>query len=225
MKKYILYILTFIYTFLKRNCRIKKSVYILNKTQIKGHNQMRISNSYMSRLKILLEGENNQIINKGSTLIRGELRVHGNNNTILIKQDCNLANIRIVVRGNNCRVVIGNDVTCGSAYIACMGVANEVIIGDDCMLAENIDIWATDSHAIYDYNQNIINPSKSIYIGNHVWIGKGSSILKGVTIGDGAIIGMKSMVTKDIARNSLNVGAPTKTIKTDIHWKREFITI
>lgn len=225
MRKHLLRIITFISIILYKRRIIQNSIYVLNQTKIIGNCFLRINDSYMSRLKILLEGENNQIINKGSTLIRGELRVHGNNNTILIKQDCNLANIRIVVRGNNCRVVIGNDVTCGSAYIACMGVANEVIIGDDCMLAENIDIWATDSHAIYDYNQNIINPSKSIYIGNHVWIGKGSSILKGVTIGDGAIIGMKSMVTKDIARNSLNVGAPTKTIKTDIHWKREFITI
>ena len=225
MKKAILKIYTFFISFFMRKCIIKNSTYVLNKTNIIGNCTINIKNSYMSRLNIQLEGENNQIINEGSTLIRGELRVHGNNNTIFIKKNCYLANIRIVVRGNNCRVVIGNDVTCGSAFVACMGEANEIIIGDDCMLSENVDIWSTDSHAIYDCNQNIINPSKPIYIGDHVWVGKGSSILKGVSIGDGAIIGMKSMVTKDIERNSMNVGIPTKTLRTDIQWKRGFITI
>ena len=223
MKKYILYILTFFYTFLKRNYRIKESVYILNKTQIKGHNQMRISNSYMSRLKVRFEGENNQIINEGSTLIRGELLVFGNNNSIEIKKDCYLANIRIVVRGNNCKVAIGDAVTCGSAYIACMGQNKNIIIEDDCMLAENIDVWATDSHPIYDEDGLLINPSKSIHIGKHVWLGKGSAVLKGVTIGDGAINGMQSVVTKDIEQHSLNVGNPCKEIKKNIKWERNFI--
>lgn len=223
MKKFILHIFTYICTLFKDKCTIKRSVYILNNTQISDSCRVMISNSYMSRLKVRLEGENNQIINEGSTLIRGELLVFGNNNSIEIKKDCYLANIRIVVRGNNCKVVIGDAVTCGSAYIACMGQNKNIIIEDDCMLAENIDVWATDSHPIYDEDGLLINPSKSIHIGKHVWLGKGCAVLKGVTIGDGAIIGMQSVVTKDIEQHSLNVGNPCKEIKKNIKWERNFI--
>lgn len=223
MKKYLLSILTYICALFKNKCTIKKSIYILNHTQINDSCSIKIFNSYMSRLKIRLEGENNQIINEGSTIIRGELLVFGNNNSIEIKKDCYLANIRIVVRGNNCKVAIGDAVTCGSAYIACMGQNKNIIIEDDCMLAENIDVWATDSHPIYDEDGLLINPSKSIHIGKHVWLGKGSAVLKGVTIGDGAIIGMQSVVTKDIEQHSLNVGNPCKEIKKNIKWERNFI--
>ncbi len=225
MKKYLLSILTYICALFKNKCTIKKSIYILNHTQINDSCRIEVFNSYMSRLKIRLEGENNQIINEGSTIIRGELFIFGKNNSIKIMKDCYLANIRVIVRGNNCKVIIGNGVTCGCVYIACMGENTNIIIGDDCMLAEDIDLWATDSHPIYDCNYNLINPSKSIYIGKHVWIGKGVSILKGVTIGEGAIIGMHSIVTKDIEKNSMNVGSPTKVLKTDVHWERGFITV
>ena len=90
-------------------------------------------------------------------------------------------------------------------------------------VAEDIEIWNTDSHPIFDANGNITNISKPINIGNHVWCGKGSKILKGVSIGDNAVIGMQALVTKDIVGGTLNVGIPAKSIKENINWDRHFI--
>ena len=104
-----------------------------------------------------------------------------------------------------------------------MGEHNSIIIGNECMFAEDIEIWNTDSHPILDYHGKLLNPSKPIHIGNHVWCGKHSKILKGVTIGDNAIIGMQSIVTKDIFPNTLNVGIPAKVIRENINWDRHFI--
>lgn len=53
----------------------------------------------------------------------------------------------------------------------------------------------------------------SIVIKNDVWIGANVTILEGVTINDGAIIGANSIVTKDIEPYSINVGNPAKPIK------------
>lgn len=50
-------------------------------------------------------------------------------------------------------------------------------------------------------------------IGNDVWIGQNATILPGVHIGDGAIIGMDSVVAKDIAPYSVAVGNPAKEIR------------
>lgn len=53
----------------------------------------------------------------------------------------------------------------------------------------------------------------SVVIGNDVWIGENVVILGGVKIGDGAIIGANSIVTKNIEPYSINVGNPAKKIK------------
>lgn len=50
-------------------------------------------------------------------------------------------------------------------------------------------------------------------VGNDVWIGANASILRGVTIGDGAVIGAGSVVTRDVEPYSVVVGSPAKTIK------------
>ena len=50
-------------------------------------------------------------------------------------------------------------------------------------------------------------------IGHDVWIGSKSIILQGVTIGDGAIIGAGSVVTKDVAENTIVFGTPAKVYK------------
>ena len=92
------------------------------------------------------------------------------------------------------------------------------------MQSSEIRISATDSHSIVDKNNGYrLNYSKDIVIGNHVWIGARSTILKGVTINEGAIIGASSLVTKNVLANTIVGGVPAKLIKVGIEWKRERI--
>mgnify|MGYP006092335923 CR=1 FL=1 len=58
-----------------------------------------------------------------------------------------------------------------------------------------------------------LKSSKSIYIGNDVWIGHSAIILGGVKIGDGSIIAAGSVVTKNVAEYSVVAGNPAKVIK------------
>ena len=74
----------------------------------------------------------------------------------------------------------------------------------------------SDTHTILNSNHIKTQP---VYIGKNVWIGLGSIILKGVTIGDGAIIAAGSVVTKDVPSNCLVGGNPAKVIKDYIEWK------
>lgn len=92
------------------------------------------------------------------------------------------------------------------------------------MFSNKIIIRTSDSHPIYDIESNKrINPAKNIHIGNHVWIAPQSTIMKGVNIGDGAIIGSHTLVTKDVNNNSLVVGYPAREVKSKINWTREDI--
>ena len=72
--------------------------------------------------------------------------------------------------------------------------------------------WGLDVSHITDAWDN----KGDIVIGNDVWIGYEAVILAGVTIGDGAIIGTRAVVTKDVPANAIAAGNPAKIVKTDI---------
>lgn len=91
---------------------------------------------------------------------------------------------------------------------------NHIEIGDDCGIGDNVTIVDSDHHSI-----DGAQISAPIIIGNHVWIGSNSMVLKGVTIGDGAVIAAESVVTKDVPAHCLVGGVPAKILKDNIHWK------
>lgn len=66
-----------------------------------------------------------------------------------------------------------------------------------------------------------MNYAKNVSIGEHVWIAPEAKIMKGCTIGDGAIISSNAVVTKDVPRKSLAVGIPAKVVKENVSWKRD----
>ncbi|WP_017494976.1 DapH/DapD/GlmU-related protein [Flavobacterium sp. WG21] len=114
---------------------------------------------------------------------------------------------------------IGNNVQIND-YVH-IGVSNGVTIGDNTLIASKVFI-SDHNHGNYSgenqsspYEKPIsrILESKEVKIGKNVWIGEFVSILPGVTVGDGAIIGAMSVVTKDVPSNSIVVGSPAKVIK------------
>ena len=84
-------------------------------------------------------------------------------------------------------------------------------IGDNCLIGHNVTL-ATLNHDFNPDNRTAIYP-KPVRIGNNVWIGSDSTILPGITIGDGAIIGAGSVVTKDVPANTIVAGNPARKMK------------
>lgn len=123
-------------------------------------------------------------------------------------------------------ISIGNNSYIGENSI--IRSANKILIGDNVLIAHNVTIIDTDSHEI-DYEERANSfmelidkgiPEKEgncktapIIIKDYAWISYNVSILKGVTIGMGAIIGCGSVVTSDIPDFTLAVGNPCKVIK------------
>lgn len=84
-------------------------------------------------------------------------------------------------------------------------------IGDGSLIGHNTTI-ATLNHDFNPYKRANLHPSP-VKIGKNVWIGSDSTILPGVEIGDGAVIGAGSIVTKNVPANSIAVGSPARVIK------------
>jgi len=89
-----------------------------------------------------------------------------------------------------------------------------VIIGDDCLVAPGCHITDV-NHGIEPGELIRKQPlvSKPVCIGNDVWVGAACSILPGVTIGDGAVIGARSVVTHNVPANAVAAGCPAKVIR------------
>ena len=84
-------------------------------------------------------------------------------------------------------------------------------IGDGALIGHNTTI-ATLNHDFNPKTRANITPYP-VKIGKNVWIGSDCTILPNVKIGDGAIIGAGSVVTKNIPANSIAVGNPARVIK------------
>lgn len=90
-----------------------------------------------------------------------------------------------------------------------------ISIGDGVYISEQVLIRDSDDHKISEESPVTL----PIRIGNHVWIGVKAIILKGVTIGDGAVIAAGSIVNKDVPAYSLVGGIPAKVLRNNINWK------
>ncbi len=89
----------------------------------------------------------------------------------------------------------------------------DIYIGDSVMIAPNVTI-ATGTHPICpELREKVYQYNLPVHIGNRVWIGAGSIILPGVTIGDDTVIGAGSVVTKDIPSGVVAVGNPCRVMR------------
>jgi maltose O-acetyltransferase len=108
------------------------------------------------------------------------------------------------------RIEIGDRVFLN--YGASISAHHLVKIGDDCQLGSYACLMDNDYHRVEDRNQP--GESKPITLGRNVWLGVRVVVLKGVTIGDHAVIGAGSVVTRDIPANSMAAGVPARVIRT-----------
>lgn len=110
------------------------------------------------------------------------------------------------------KISIGNNVYLGpDCFISAEG---GLTIGSNCSLSGGLLIYTWN----HDYGKDVIpfgkeKVHKPVVIKDNVWIGSRVSIVPGVTIGEGAIIGLGSVVTKDVPDLAIVGGNPAKVIK------------
>lgn len=137
------------------------------------------------------------------------------NSSIFLRNTCITATPSIP--GHDPDIHIGS--YCRFGFNNHISAINKITIGDNVLTGSYVLI-SDNSHGTSDNDMLNLPPLQrplfskgEISIGNNVWIGDKVSILAGVHIGNNAIIGANSVVTKDIPDNCVAAGIPAKVIK------------
>lgn len=191
--------------------------------------QRRISNTFSKKVllsKSVKVGRNLRVMGKIGVYGSGKIII-GDNFFITSGEHINpiSANLHASIFTENpeSEIRIGNNVGMSSPRF---WIKTKLTIGDFVRVGGNVLFIDTDCHPInyiyrrvdakgkygVDYVNSLIQ-SAPIKIGNDVWIGADTIILKGVTIGDRAIIGAGSIVTKDVPADCIAAGNPCEVIR------------
>jgi acetyltransferase-like isoleucine patch superfamily enzyme len=105
------------------------------------------------------------------------------------------------------KTVLGQECTI-SAY-------QHVSIGRECIVADRVMLIDFD-HGVVEVERPIRLQGiykRDVRVGHNVWLGYGACILRGVTVGDNAIVGTNAVVTKDVEPNAVVGGAPARVLR------------
>ncbi len=180
----------------------------------------------------------------GGLMIRCRIRIHGNNNEIILGSGTWLHKCKLTIKGSNCRIVIGDDSVLrqcdlyieddggqiiigertaiyGNTHLAVIE-GKRISIGNDGLISSNVTMRVGDSHSIVDLEGNRINPSQDVQIADRVWIGNQVTILKGATVPEDSVIATGAIVTKQFSQTGTVLGGnPAKVIKENIRWDKK----
>lgn len=171
---------------------------------------------------IEVQGEGNVFVNVPPHV---HIRCCGTNNRVeFVEPNANFdAGISIGALGcpiHDCVVRFGRDVGCAGCRITLMESGSRLTVGEGARIAEQTEIWLTDTHAIQDADGNLINRGREVTIGNHVWVCTRAVILKNTRIPDNCVVAYGALVagTKDVKPNSILAGNPARVVKTGVFW-------
>lgn len=176
------------------------------------------------------ESDNNQTLLKKIEEQKSEIDFLKKGGYIKNKGKC-LADIRNEHPANSIDNVSVGNYTYGNPVIERFNPYDELVIGKFCSIGKNVTILVGMGHnpqcaSTYPF-KSFIGARRANYkkteekniqihrttIGNDVWIGYDALILPGVTIGDGAVIGARAVVSKDVEPYSVVVGSPLKHLR------------
>lgn len=184
--------------------------------------------------KVRLKKLKGRVILQAKEIRRGMISIGYSNVSINDVNEYSLWNVEgtVVFKGRagfgaGTKIAVGKDATLtfgdnflitARSEIACF---KEITFGENDLLSWDILVMDTDAHPIYNEMGERINEDSNIIIGNHVWIGCRTTILKGTAINEDCIIGSNSLLNKKYPqKKSIIAGIPGQIIKENIDWPK-----
>lgn len=180
-----------------------------------------IKNFVKIRCRKIRRSDPRLIIGDNSSLSASRVALK-ENCKVLIGNDSTI-HAKITFEKPDAEVAIGNRTFVGSSHLTC---SDKIVIGDDVLIAWGCTIIDHNSHAVqFSQRKNDLIGGKGgqkdwahvvqkqVIISDKSWIGFNTIILKGVSIGEGSIVGAGSVVTRDVPDWTVVAGNPAKIIR------------
>jgi acetyltransferase-like isoleucine patch superfamily enzyme len=138
-----------------------------------------------------------KIVNRGTMTLGNRVRL-----------DSTVARLELVAIDGG-HLEIGNNVfiNFGSSIVA----ASKVKIGNDCLIGAHVTVMDTDFHRVEDKSWD--TTGSPIALGDRVWLGNRSIVLKGVSIGDDSVVAAGAVVTRDVPPRAVVAGNPARIVR------------
>lgn len=173
--------------------------------------------SKTGKLSYTFQGSNAAIYFGENVTIQDTVFLLGTNCQVHIGDNCIIKGELRAVHKKSV-IKIGKNTKFNGACRVHAAEGKQISIGEDCLFS-SVRFRTSDSHSIIDCDTNErINPAKDITVGNQVWIAEDVKVYKGVSIGDGSIVGARSTVTRNLPAKSLCVGSPAVAVKSNVRW-------
>jgi acetyltransferase-like isoleucine patch superfamily enzyme len=144
-------------------------------------------------------------VGKGTVVGRGTTIINSAN--VHIAEGCFLQDAIYIRAGTEGNVTLKRGASLNS-FCRLFGHGG-IEIGEETQVGPGVLITTT----THDYSSELETSWRGVVIGRRCWIGANATILPGVEIGDGTVIGAGSVVTKSIPERSLAVGVPARVVK------------
>ena len=176
---------------------------------------------------ISFKGHNNVLYCEGNVkIINSNFSFEGSNSIIYLSSALNYQYSLNIIIYNESTFFIGRENNLSTPININIQENQNVIIGADCSISSGVNIRTADIHPIYDnQNKERVNYAKSVFIGDHVWIGHLAYISRGAKIGSGSIVENYTFIPHNarVHSNSLVVGNPARVEKKDVFYIKEFL--
>lgn len=150
---------------------------------------------------------------------QGRLTVHfGSGGSVILGR---LGSCVIDARiGHAGTLVIGDETTINGARI--IAINSNILVGKDGLWSDEILVQGFDQHGIVDIrDRRLLNLyRKDVVIGPHVWVGRRATLMPGLEIGKGSIVGAGSIVTRPVPDFSAVAGNPARVVRSEVSWSR-----
>lgn len=174
----------------------------------------------MKNSSITFQGADNILVCEGDVELNDSTIIfRGNNTVVYLNQGRKPYRLKVGIYGNSvCYFGKGNHIN--GVISASIGERKHFFVGNDNLFATGIWVRTSDPHLLYDVDSHKrINPSASVYLGDHVWVAQGVSLLKGSRLGSGTVVAANAVLSgKTTCSNTCWGGVPAKELKSNIFW-------
>lgn len=170
---------------------------------------------------LALEGDGSVVeVGEGGSAT-GLMITLGSGCRVTIGRGCSLAALEIYAR-SGAEVTIGDGCAFTHHTRVFLHEPGRISIGAGCLVASGTLLMNSDIHPMFDLRTGErLNAARDVSIGSRVWLGAEMTALKGAAVGEGSVVGYRSVVTGPIPANSLAVGTPARVVRAGVRWAKD----